>query len=533
MDHRHQCQELSVVSWDLQTGGETSVIRWNGPPQENTVDSSIIYSADGKMVAVFHWYQSNRSAKIFIFDAASDIRMRSHSLRNHTPLVDGIWTHGEFLRFATSSSKRTITIWEVGFTSGATLTEVETLPVPDDHTHISGGLRFLPTSCRLALASGRGVLVQDVRNSKYLLHNSDVGFGTRMSFSTEGRFFACSFGSKIYLWRESPTGHYILHEILESSADCPTPLLSPNGESIVVFGNHTIRLWHTRSLITTPSSIPAEVHRRTEDFFLGFSPDGTSAVVARRGDNTVTVLDIKSGVLQLTINPGMEVAGLGVIGNTVVVIGGGKTITWNLPAGGHVPDARIGPEDGFQTVKFSQWSPFVSGASISPDSRHVAVISGQFSQYLSIYNASAGEHLGETSIHEIAAGIPLWFSPDGCDVWCVRDSSEACRVWRVDGGRNGVELPKLEWRMVPWRSPHGYQVTKLEWRAVDDEGYPWRSSHGYQVTTGWWVLGPDRKRLLMLPPSWQSYPVHRVWKGRFLALLHGGLSELVILELEP
>ena len=65
------------------------------------------------------------------------------------------------------------------------------------------------------------------------------------------------------------------------------------------------------------------------------------------------------------------------------------------------------------------------------------------------------------------------------------------------------------------------------------EGYPWASSRGYRVTNDWWILDPDGKRLLMLPPHWQSYAVHRVWKGKFLALLHGGLSEPVILEMEP
>ena len=66
------------------------------------------------------------------------------------------------------------------------------------------------------------------------------------------------------------------------------------------------------------------------------------------------------------------------------------------------------------------------------------------------------------------------------------------------------------------------------------EGYPWGSSRGYQVASDWWILGLDGKRLLMLPPPWQSQDaVRQVWKGQFLALLHVGLSEPVILELIP
>ena len=61
--------------------------------------------------------------------------------------------------------------------------------------------------------------------------------------------------------------------------------------------------------------------------------------------------------------------------------------------------------------------------------------------------------------------------------------------------------------------------------------HPWGSSCGYRVTNYWWVLGPGGERLLMLPPSWQSYATRRVWNERFLALLHRGLPDPVVLEL--
>ena len=512
--HYHQCQELSVVSWDLQTGGVASVIRWKGPQSENAGKPSITYSANGKMVAVFCFYPHGPGTSIFIFDVASGIHMHSHSLNNLTPLVGGIWTYGESLRFATVRLGSIITIWGVGFTSGATPTEVETLPAVDGHHYTYGGFRLLPAPCRFALNFGGGVLVHDVRNSKRLLYCTSTWTDCSMSFSPDGRFFACSAGSKVYLWKESPTG-YILQEILEHSAYRTTPLLSPNGESIVVFGDHTIQLSRTKSSIAIPSSIPTRAPQPPQNFILGFSPDGTLAAVARRYGKTVMVLNIKSGVLQLTINPGMAVDGLGVIGNTVVVIGFGKAITWNLPAGDHAPDVRIGLEESSRILGFSRWSRFATRASISPDSRYVAVITGQSPRCLSIYSTSTGLCIGETSMDGIEATTRLWFSPDGCDIWCVRDNSKARRVRRVSGGLKGLE------------------VLDSEWHTVDVEGYPWRPSHGYQVTTDWWILDPDGKRLLMLPPPWQSYPVHRVWNGRFLALLHSGLSEPVILELNP
>jgi len=89
-------------------------------------------------------------------------------------------------------------------------------------------------------------------------------------------------------------------------------------------------------------------------------------------------------------------------------------------------------------------------------------------------------------------------------------------VWRVGGEQRVLE--RLE------------QTVDIE---DPPEGYPWGSSRGYRVTNDWWILGPGRRRLLMLPPTWQSTVVQRVWRGRFVALIHRGLPEPVILELDP
>jgi len=218
--------------------------------------------------------------------------MHSHSLNNQTPLVDGIWTYGETLWFATNR-KRTITTWEVGFTSGAKPMEVETLTAPDDDDKTYGNLRLLPTPCRLALKFMNTILVWDVQNSKHLLHHTNCSF-SGMSFSPDGCFFASSTGSTIHLWKESPTG-YILYEKLACSTDHSSPLLSPNGKSIVAFGDHTIRLWRTKSLITPPSSTSTRV-QSTEGFVLDFSPDGMIAAVTVQNGKTDIVLDLKAGI---------------------------------------------------------------------------------------------------------------------------------------------------------------------------------------------------------------------------------------------
>ena len=232
-------------------------------------------------------------------------------------------------------------------------------------------------------------------------------------------------------------------------------------------------------------------------------------MVAKRKDNMVTVLDLKSGVPRLTINASIEVCGLGVIGNAIVAIGSQMVITWDLPAEDYASGAQVGLEDSSLTIQLRDSPPkYLVGTSISPDSRHIALC---VTYALHIHSGSTGELLWKESR---SRWQKPWFSPDGNDVWCI-DRSGKTEVWRVGGRRKGLEL--LEHTVDVGHPP---------------EGYPWASSHGYRVTNDWWILGPGGKRLLMLPPPWQSYPMDRRWERQFLALLHEGLSEPVILDLE-
>jgi len=422
----------------------------------------MVYSANGKMVGIFDWrpgYDVNTLVcNIHMFDIAPGVYMHSHSFNACRPLSNNIWAHGESLRFATADAA-TITIWEVGFTLGATPMAVETLPAPDGLDSDLTAVQLSPITCRLAHLIGGEVLIWDTRNSEYLLHCTDTKFSPGMTFSSDGCFFACpTTGSEIYIWKESPAG-YILHRILALSARCSGTLLSQNGESLVAFGGRTVQLWRTGSHTTPPSSNLTQAPHHTENFVLGFSPDETLAAVAVPGERRVTVLNLKFGVPQLTIDAGMEVHDLRVTESSVDVVGHSEVATWCLPAGDCATDARVGLEDRTKTIPL--------------------IVNIHRKRRETLYVVDTRKTLTKT-------------------------------VWR-DG-----KIPVRE--MVP------YPENPSDWGQPCD----------YQVADDWWILGPHKKRLLMLPPPWQSTAdKHRVWQGRFLALVHSGLSEPVILELDP
>ena len=333
-----------------------------------------------------------------------------------------------------------------------------------------------------------------------------------MTFSSDGRFFACSTtGLEVYLWKESPTGYTLIGR-LQSSATCSTPLLSPNGESIITFGGRAIQLWHTKDF-TTPSSISAHIPHYAMDFVLEFVPGRQLAVVARKGKETVTVLDLKSGLPQQTIEASMNVYGLRVAGNTVVVIGDGVIITWNLPEGDSLSHAGVGVENSTQTTSFSGGGRSdVIAASISLDFSHVAILrTGRTPDSfpaLHVYCLSTGRHDYAT----VKSGASLWFAPGGLDIWCVAEG----KVESHSIDQSGLGCTAF-----------GFGIERLP------SGSPWTSSRGYKVVNDGWLIDPDGKRLFVLPPTWRSNPEQRVWNGQFLALLHGALPQPVILDLAP
>ena len=215
---QYGAQDILLISWDLQTGGFVSVI---GRPKSLGKGlmgkPTVAYSMDGQMVGAFHWYHN--ASMICIYDIISGVHTHSHWLgspfSNGGPISDDIWTHGESIRFVTAGPA-TMTIWEAGFASGAAPTEVETMSSPEDVRSVvpsdnavgglTGRVRFLPTSRRLAIAHNNKVLVWDTRNS--MLSCTDTDRRPMMTFSSDGHFFEYrTAGPEIHLWKESYTGY--------------------------------------------------------------------------------------------------------------------------------------------------------------------------------------------------------------------------------------------------------------------------------------------------------------------------------------
>ena len=514
-------QEL--ISWDLQTGGPVGTIH----PESCAFTAnhfSSTHSMDGKMVAAAYENPHTTSTVISTYNLSSGVHTdTSHVLGGR--IAPSIWTHGEHVRFVTVELG-SITMWEVGFTSIHTPEKIEVLPGPDKIA-LFGEFLFLPTLSRLAFTFREAVLVWDARRSRLLLISSNANRSTgvyfsspggRMSFSSDGHTFAYRAASQeIYLWQESPNG-YTLQKVIPSSGGFVGPVLSRNGESIIIPDRLTIQLQHTADPLPPIPDIPTYLPGHRASFILEFSPDETLAAVTRVRKGMITVLDIKSGDLRLIIDTGMEVLGLRMTQNAIVVVAEGEIVTWNLPTEDRALSTPVNIKDSIWTTVLDYSPPkqrtilLTPHTSISPNLNYIAIAYDRSEDHaaLNIYDVSTGKCLTGTRIE---ARTP-WFTQDGCEVWCKPLDDGSVRGWRIVED-NESDLTKLE--------PLG--------STAPPPGSPWQSPRGHRVTREW-VLDSSGRRLLWLPRRWRSDGGSSMrWGGRFLGLLHADLLDAVILEL--
>ena len=499
---------LGIVSWDLQTGG---VVNSSEADHNGLGGTSIAYSTSGKMIAILHPDLFMSPSTISIYNVVSGVYTRN-AYYCAKPVCD-IWTHGESLWTATVE-RPTLTVREVGFTPGATCVDVRTLSIPGNNScnlcHLQ--VHFLPASCRLALVCTNRLLVWSLQDPHSLLYHIDINRDTPVTFSSDGRFIAyTSRLAEAHIWKETSTGYTLQAKFPTTD----TLHLSPNGESLVMVGRSAIQLWNVKTITTTT---PTEVPHHTKDFLLDFFLDRPLAVFMRQGDNTATVLDLKSGLPQLTIQTSVKVHGLRVIGDTIVVISTERAISWKLPGRISSPDGRIGVEHSTQIINLDAYhhasTPSVIAATISLDFCYIATLTAN-SQGCTLYlhDGSSGRFLTDRIFKW--GGGPLWFAPDGFHIFCfLREGGVMMKIAQAGLLAGPVMTPTADIEAGSW-------------------GCPWGTPSGRRVTDDGWTLGADKRRLLMLPPPWQSHPKKRVWNGQFLVLLHGSLPEPVILELEP
>jgi len=496
-----------VVAWEAQTGGAVG----SGEALSRPIGRPLFIasSSGGDMIGVAYALDLvPNTFEIRIYNVRSREHVCSHPSEG---LLVGIWTHGEYLRFAIILPTEGMAVWQVKFAPGQSPSKVANGLAAPPNLDPARPLLFDPTLHRVSYISEDTLYIWDSLNERHLLYSEDVGFNeSAMAFSPDGRLFACgTIGSDIHLW-EDHEGDYTIHRKFTSSVISPTPVFSPDNGSVIVWNHTMLQLFSLKDLAALASIDAPQTSGRRSSFTVEFSPGEEYIAFARLGSNQVAVVGRRSRDWRLEIDAGMEVHGFKISGNTIIVEGEWKLVTWDLGKEGDMSaGGTVTVKDSTRTAMLKMRNRGPKFTSISPDHLMLAAVSGAAGS-LTIYNMETGVKIGGVKTD---CDTP-WFSPDGNQVWCSRDVGEV-QGWKVvkSNGSLKVKLDPLT------GSP--------------PEGWPWRPPPGYEITDDGRILDPKDDQLLLLPPDWISKERGmRVWNGKFLALLHGTLSEPVILELK-
>ena len=491
--------EDCITSWDLQTGDQISSIS----TAELGYCESIVYSGSGVIIGAL--FSGNT---IITYDVPSGIQMFSHPTQQSS--IEAIWTHGEYIQFATIDLDSIIT-WQVSFTSNHPPTKVSSLPTPH---RLSQEFVLQPTISRLASIFGERVLVWDTQNHKILLEFRDDTIGWPMTFSSDGHLSMCQLGDQGFcIWKESLDG-YLLHQKLTSSSKFTALAVSPNAKSVISFGRSMLQLWPIASSSTQSPIAPMQACWKT-DLLLEFSMNKSLVAFAKHLSRIVTVLDTSSGSPLLVIDADMNIYGMKITNSQIIIVGNRNIVTWNMPTRDCVLDIKRSTSDSIQITRLKGIDPFENlTASISSDLNYIAMVGYMTSteEGLGIYSMHTGEKLTGAESYSNMIG----FTPDQSQFWCGREYGEV-ELWEivVETGSNATKLERLS------------ESTKLP------SSFPWSSPCGYQVTDDGWILSPTGMCLMWLPYHWRpESKLQKFWSNKLLVLHNKSLPEPLILRFE-
>jgi len=326
----------AIIIWDIQTGGVANKI---GRGAGNV---SLVWSLDGRTVCAIN----REDWGVFTVDTydTSGTTLSSGTLL--TQDYPHLWTDGE--SFWVMAKERfeyvghTISIFKVG----STLTKIQSFTFPRMDEACIGS--FSHTARRISISDGNSLRILDIQSSECLLDEPQRVFSH--CFSSDGSRFAAQDQFTIYIW-EYDSGRYVLlgkfhcHRLLLPLRFSPTP------SSLLGCVNGILQVWRLHGPPTSSGT-----HRRQH---VGISRSWTHIATAHHLENTITITDLLAQNPPQFIDTDVEIEGLAITGNVLLVVGSGQLVAWLLTEDGLVDgvigDRRVDCSDSIWAI--SDWSP--------------------------------------------------------------------------------------------------------------------------------------------------------------------------------
>ena len=492
-----------VLIWDIQTGVRikdvyteiSGKIAFHGDQRTFTIiGRNIVYTYDGLNGA---------------------LQCQAELLLSSLNQQGTCWPYKDTLQLATSSEangKLVVNIVEFQQTSGPQLHVVESFLIPSQH----GTFSFSPLSLHASFVTEDEIIILNVQDSKILLSTQVTQELHAQSslFSPDGHFFAC--GTKeggICIWKNTPTS-YVSWSTLQPRFPFKKFSFSPTTISILAWGPTGIQLLHPEKFTSSQSPDETKPHSQHKNHLVACSTDGKHIVIAQQKDNVVTVLNPLCGTLLWTIQVGVVIQDIKVLGNILFVTDGHGLLSWNIGAG------EIGCHTGRATVYDNigighDMDNFI----LSNDCSHLAFTVGTT---VFLYSIQAQKILLEHVMDGVVTNIQ--FSQDGCWLGVFGNTKNPNK----DTDIYFTTLKMVEdWHSVDVTTK--FLANKWSWVSL------FQSPHGYRIgSMSEWVTDSKDGNLLWLPPNWRTkHGLDVGWDSDFLALVGSHHKRPIIIKLQP
>ena len=316
----------AILIWDIQTGGAAKEIECHW------CKHSLVWSLDGRTIATTINY-GDLIQGVETYDVASGTQLFARESDKGATYF--LWADEKSFRLmmiapCDSDVTNRISIFDIG----PTLTKIESFGV-------TMGLKspqyckitFSPLTYRISTLYYGTLHVWDIRNSECLLEGR--GYFSSPRFSSNGSLFAASHQGSIRVWKYT-SGSYILcgESLLRHLPSSPRNNLSlqfsPTSSSILSCYGSVLEVRRWRDPHTTP---------QTRRQYAAISQDGNHIATVYGPKNTVAVIDLHSQTHSRFINTGMEIEGLAITGNVILVASSEKVVAWLLTEEG--PEDRV------------------------------------------------------------------------------------------------------------------------------------------------------------------------------------------------
>ena len=316
--------DSAIIIWDRQTGGVANEINC-------TVNNiSLVWSLDGRTIATI---KDQGSLVLHMYDLASGEAVSPGALQSKDS--SHLWSNGGFFWImvaAVHGRNLYIHISKVE----PTLIQTESLLYETSMYDICKIGAFSPTTYHISYSDTYSLHVMDIQKNCLL---KVTGHYFSHCFSSDGSLFAASNENSIHIWKYN-SYHYTLWREFQCQGWSNSPLqFSPTPSSIMGHLGNILQVWHLYDPRTTPKT-----HHQQ---FVCLHHSGTFIVTAHESKNTITITNILSQTPSQFINADVNIEGLAITGNILLVVGSGELIAWQLTEEGVVGGASSNGTAGY------------------------------------------------------------------------------------------------------------------------------------------------------------------------------------------